>query len=163
MHVAGREIVRWTWQTFWWTPDPANPPAPSSSAIAALRPAELTGAPRHYALATAYAMQAPVQPVTGGENAGRAIYAYNPWVEAAFAPGDLPDSVPGLAPDGDPADNHCGVQSNCMSCHIRASFNPAGLATAPRFAGARYTDLGDPAFVGTLQVDFLWSLSRNAQ
>ena len=41
--------------------------------------------------------------------------------------------------------------------------NPARLATAPRFAGARYVDLADPQFVGTLQVDFLWSIARHAK
>ena len=25
MHVAGREIARWTWQTFWWSPTPDDP------------------------------------------------------------------------------------------------------------------------------------------
>jgi hypothetical protein len=50
-----------------------------------------------------------------------------------------------------------------MSCHVRASYNPHALATAPRFAGARYTDLGDAQFVGTLQVDLLWSIARHAQ
>ena len=42
MHVAGREIARWTWQTFWWTPTPSDPQLPSSTAIAALRPVSYT-------------------------------------------------------------------------------------------------------------------------
>jgi hypothetical protein len=50
-----------------------------------------------------------------------------------------------------------------MSCHAQASYNPRGLATAPRFTGARYVDLSDPQFVGTLQVDFLWSIARHAR
>jgi hypothetical protein len=163
MHVTGRETVRWTWQTFWWTPAPDSPPLPSSALVAAARPDQLQGAPRHYAMATAYAMETPVQPVVGGRNTGPAIYAYNPWIEAAFAPSDLPDSLPGLSATGLPVMNNVGVQSNCMSCHARATFNPALLPTAPRFAGARYTDLSDPQFTGTVQVDFLWSLPRNAQ
>jgi hypothetical protein len=163
MHVAGRETVRWTWQTFWWAPSPDSPPAPSSAAIAALRPPQLLGAPRHYAMALAYAMLSPDQPVIGGENAGRAIYAYNPWIEAAFSPADLPDSIPGPDPDGQPAANNTGVQTNCMSCHARASFHPANLASAPLFTADRYVDLIDPRFVGTLQTDFLWSVSRLAQ
>jgi hypothetical protein len=114
-------------------------------------------------MALAYAMLSPDQPYVGGENVGRAIYAYNPWLEAAFGPSDLPDSVPGLDPNGQPAANNCGVQSNCMSCHARASFNPLNFATAPRFSGARYVDLADPQFTGTLQTDFLWSVSRLAQ
>jgi len=36
------------------------------------------------------------------------------------------------------------------------------VATAPNYAGDRYTDLNDPAFNGTLKVDFLWSIPGNA-
>ena len=36
MHVSTRETARWTWQTFWWTPTPENPHAPSSPNIAML-------------------------------------------------------------------------------------------------------------------------------
>jgi hypothetical protein len=163
MHVSGREIARWTWQTFWWTPDPDHPPAPSSPAFAAGRPAQLHGAPRHYAMALAYNLLNPDPPYVGGENTGAAVYAYNPWLEAQFAPSDLPDSQPGTGPEGRPAANNCGVQSNCMSCHLRANFNPRSLPTAPRYAGAGYDDLTDPRFVGTLQTDFLWSVALEAQ
>ncbi len=163
MHVAGREIARWTWQTFWWTPDPDSPPAPSSPAIASQRPNQLRGAARSYAMAQTYTMQTPDQPYVGGENSGAAVYAYNPWIEARFAPADLPDSLPGLDPNGLPATNNHGVQTNCMSCHAQANYNPNRRVTAPRFAGARYVDLADPQFVGTLQVDFLWSIGRHAK
>jgi hypothetical protein len=162
MHIAGREMTRWTWQTFWWAPDPLRPPAPSTAAIVAQRPVALTGAPAHYAMAVAYAMENPNQPFVGGENTGRAIYAYNPYVEAGFTPANLPDSQPGLALNGLPAVNDVGVQTNCMSCHARANFNPQKLATAPRQSGARYVDLADPQFVGTLQTDFLWSIPDDA-
>jgi hypothetical protein len=163
MHVSTREIARWTWQTFWWTPAPDAPPAPSSADIAALRPAQLRGPARNYALTLAYTMVAPDQPPSGGENAGLAVYAYNPWIETRLAPGDLPDSLPGFAPDGTPAANNFGTQTNCMSCHARANYNPLKLPFAPRFSGARYVDLMDPQFAGTLQVDFLWSLARHAK
>ena len=163
MHVAGREIARWTWQTFWWTPDPDSPPAPSSPAIASQRPNQLRGAARSYAMAQTYTLQTPDQPYVGGENSGAAVYAYNPWIEARFAPADLPDSLPGLDPNGLPATNNHGVQTNCMSCHAQANYNPNRRVTAPRFAGARYVDLADPQFVGTLQVDFLWSIGRHAK
>jgi hypothetical protein len=163
MHVAGREISRWTWQTFWWTPTPDNPLAPSSQAIAALRPAQLSGAPRDYAMALGYDMLTPGQPNVGGQNAGSAVYVYNPYLEARFGPANLPDSVAGNDPDGQPAGNNVGVACNCMSCHIRANYNPGNLATAPRYSGARYTDLDDPQFAGTLQVDLLWSLPEMAK
>ena len=162
MHVAGREITRWTWQTFWWTPAPETPPLPSSAANASLRPVQLQGAPRHYAMAFAYAMLSPDQPNVGGANVGLAGYAYNPWLEARFAPADLPDSVPGNAPGGQIVGNNYGTQTNCMSCHGRANYNPGRLATAPRYSGSRYVDLHDPQFAGTLQLDFVWSLATHA-
>jgi len=163
MHVAGREIARWTWQTFWWTPAPDNPQPPSSAAVAGLRPAQLSGAARNYAMALGYDMMTPGQPNVGGQNAGAAVYAYNPYLEARFGPANLPDSLPGLGPDGRPADNDVGVNCNCMGCHIRANYNPAGLASAPKYSGARYTSASDPQFAGTLQVDLLWSLPEIAK
>ena len=163
MHVSSREIARWTWQTFWWTPAPDTPPAPSSREIAGLRPAELRGAARHYAMSLAYTMLSPDQPYVGGSNRNPAVYAYNPWIEARFAPADLPDSRAGIDLRGEATANNTGVQTNCMSCHVQANYNPRGLATAPRFTGARYIDLSDPQFVGTLQVDFLWSIARHAK
>ncbi len=163
MHVAGREIARWTWQTFWWTPTPDDPREPSSPAIASQRPAQLRGAARNYAMALAYTLFTPDQPYVGGENSGAPVYAYNPWIEARFGPDDLPDSQPLVDAAGRVIANNVGVQTNCLSCHIRASYNPNLRATAPRFAGARYTDLGDAQFVGTLQVDFLWAIARHAR
>ncbi|MEY4940370.1 MAG: hypothetical protein RIQ93_2105 [Verrucomicrobiota bacterium] len=163
MHVSSRETARWTWQTFWWAANPDDPGEPSSPVIARARPAQLRGAARHYAMALAYTLLSPDQPYVGGENIGAAVYAYNPYIEARFGPADLPDSRPGYTPAGAPARNNVGVQSNCMSCHMQATYNPRRLATAPRFAGARYVDLGAADFTGTLQVDFLWSLPRHAR
>jgi hypothetical protein len=114
-------------------------------------------------MAIAYSLFAPDQPYVGGENAGAPVYAYNPWIEARFAPVDLPDSQLLTDPSGRTFANNTGVQTNCLSCHVRANYNPQLRATAPRFAGLRYTDLGDAQFVGTLQVDFLWSIARHAQ
>jgi hypothetical protein len=163
MHVSTREIARWTWQTFWWTPTADNPPAPSSRDIAALRPDRLRGAPRNYAMSLGYALFSPDQPYTGGENRGAPVYAYNPWIEAAFTPSQLPDSVSSVGPDGRAIPNNVGIQTSCMSCHARANYNPRKLPTAPRLSGARYVDLIDPQFTGTLQVDLLWSIARHAR
>ncbi|HEY1765654.1 MAG TPA: hypothetical protein VGF85_12080 [Opitutaceae bacterium] len=163
MHVAGREITRWTWQTFWWTPTPDDPQVPSSQAIAGLRPAQLTGAARNYAMSLAYDMTIPGQPNVGGQNAGMMIYAYNPYLEARFGSADLPNSLATFAADGTIARNNVGVNCNCMSCHIRANYNPALLNSAPKYSGARYTSLSDLQFTGTLQVDLLWSLPEIAK
>lgn len=166
MHVTSREITRWTWQSYWWVPNPDSPTAPSSPAIAATRPAQLTGAPRNYAHCTGYSMEYPPQPNTGGKNVGDSIYCFNPYLEAPFDPTDLPDSIPGETKfNGQKVKtpNNVGSQTNCMSCHGRANYNPNNLATAPQYSGDRYTDLADPAFKGTLKVDFLWSIPGNAK
>ncbi|MFD0893906.1 hypothetical protein KBB96_10825 [Luteolibacter ambystomatis] len=162
MHVSGREITRWTWQTFWWTPTPANPLAPSSDAIAKARPVQIKAPAANYAMSIAYTTELPSPPYVGGDNKGNSIYAYNPWLEAGFGPSDLPDSIPGTY-NGQPVQNNYGVQSNCMSCHGAANYNPNNVSTAPDYSGDRYISLGDPRFSGTLKVDFLWSLPGNAK
>ncbi len=162
MHVTSREITRWTWQTFWWTPNPDKPHFASSPIIAQERPAQLQGAARNYAHAPAYSMKNPPQPDTGGQNEGNSVYSYNPWLEAGFSKSVLPDSEPGTY-DGNPVPNNVGMQTNCMSCHANANYNPKGIPTAPAYTGDRYVDLNSPQFDGTLQVDFLWSIPGNAQ
>lgn len=162
MHVTSREITRWTWQTFWWSPTPDVPHFPSSTAIANDRPDQLKGAARNYVHAPAYSMLNPPQPKTGGENVGNSVYAYNPWLEAPFSPADLPDSEPGKY-DGRIVPNNVGIQTNCMSCHGNANYAPATKTDAPNYTGDRYIDLESPKFSGTLQVDFLWSLPQNAK
>jgi hypothetical protein len=74
----------------------------------------------------------------------------------------LPDSIPGKY-KGQTVANNVGVQTNCMSCHAAANFNPKNLTTAPNYSGDRYLGLNDPRFKGTLQVDFLWSIPGNAK
>lgn len=162
MHVTSREITRWTWQTFWWTPNPDAPHFPSSPTIASERPAQLQGAARNYAHAPAYSMKIPPQPNAGGRNVGNSVYSYNPWLEAGFSQAVLPDSEPGTY-DGRRVPNDVGIQSNCMSCHAHANYNPSGIPTAPAYTGDRYIDLDSPQFNGTLQVDFLWSIPANAK
>ncbi len=165
MHVTSREITRWTWQTFWWVPNPDSPAAPSSPMIAAARPAQLQGVARNYAACAGYSMEIPPQPNTGGQNAGNSLYCFNPYLEAQFDHFDLSDSIPGTTLlNGQPVrtPNDVGPQSNCMACHIRANYIPPSGVTnplpAPFYAGDRYTSLDDPAFQGRVKVDFLWSI-----
>lgn len=162
MHVTSKEITRWTWQTYWWTPSPNTALAPSSSEVVSARPAQLTDAPRNYAMSIAYATELPAQPNVGGSNVGESVYAYNPWLEAGFGPAILTDSIPGISND-QVVSNAYGVQTNCMSCHGRANYNPRNLVTAPGYTGDRYTDLADPRFLGVLTVDFLWSIPGNVK
>jgi hypothetical protein len=159
MHVTSREITRWTWQTFWWQPDPDNPPLPSSKAIADDRPDQLKGAPKHYAAALAYSMVLPEQPITGGRNTGESVYGYNPYLEAGFDPTVLPASIPGKS-GGNVVPNNVGVQTNCMSCHAMASYVQGGKTPldGTLYTGDRYVDLQGPLFRGHLKTDFLWSI-----
>jgi hypothetical protein len=155
MHVTTREIERWTWQTFWWTPNTVNPPSPSSAQIASARPSQLQGPARNYAHCTSYSTEYPPQPNTGGQNVGESVYCYNPYLEAPFGPGDLPLSRPGVS-QGAPVQNSVGVQTNCMSCHAFANY--PDQPEQAYYTGDRYVDLNDPKFSNTLKVDFLWSL-----
>jgi hypothetical protein len=135
MHMTTREIVRWTWQTFWWTPDAAKPPAPSSSKIADSRPPQLLtmGASAHYAVALAYSMRTAK---------GDTVFGYNPYLEASCDASVLSGSFP------------FGVQTNCMSCHANATH--PGFPDA--YVGDENVDIAGPQFLGQVRLDFLYSL-----
>ena len=146
MHVTSKEINNWTWQSFYWAPDPAQPFDPSSNLAASLKPSQLQGAAAHYALVTAYAMVLPNQPINGGTNAGTiAMLGYNPYLEAGFS--QLPPNTP---------TNQFGVQSNCMSCHA--------LATPDNSLGYNtdiYLSMNDAIYKNKVQLDFAWSIQGN--
>ena len=162
MHVATKEISNWTWQTFFWTTNPAKPDFPSSQWEAALQPKQLKGAAAHYALSTAYAMVWPNQPITGGTNVGvTPIIGYNPYLE------------PGLqAPFGnknnlDSAYQY-GMQTNCMSCHAMATANAStaknnlnNLPSSLSYTADQYVDMNDTIFKNWVQLDFAWSINNN--
>jgi len=133
MHVTTREILRWTWQSYWWTPNPAEPPAPSSKAIAAARPKQLLAlrAASHYAVTVSYSMR---------DSKDKPVFSYNPYLEASFS---------GLA-----GAFQFGVQTNCMSCHANASYK--GIRDA--YVGNENVDIADPKFQGQVRLDFLYSL-----
>lgn len=162
MHVTSREITRWAWQTFWWAADPDAPNLPSSAQIAALRPSQLQGAPRHYAGCAAYQMLDPAQPITGGSNTGESVYCFNPWLEAGFDPTVLPASEPGTYM-GQKVANNVGVQTNCMSCHAMAAWDgQGGDLENVLYTGDRYVDLEGSELDKRLRLDFLWSIANNA-
>lgn len=137
MHVASRETVKWTWQSFWWAPDATNPPAPSSKQIADARPQLLfeMGAPAHYAATLAYSMRT---------SKDEPIFAYNPYLEGHF------DDLAGTY--------KFGVQSNCMSCHANAS-HPGAITD---YIGDDVIDIADKKFIGKVRLDFLYSLEPDA-
>lgn len=170
MHVTTREIDEWTWQTYFWTPDPVNPPLPSTSAIAQARPAQLTGAAAHYAMSIGYQMVAPNQPITGGKSVGAPVVAYNPYLEADFNAatfGAPPTNVGILAPGSKvPYMATVGIQTNCMTCHGNASIapsNPDPATNSLPYLTNFYVSRDNPAFKGYLQLDFLWSIQGTAK
>lgn len=160
MHITTKEIKRWTWQTMWWAPNPTQAPAPSSPAVAAVRPAQLVGAPRHYAMAISYQMITPVQPFAGGNNKGTSIYAFNPYLEAGFSNSTFSE-VAQVVTNGITVINDFGVRTNCMSCHAQATFTPIGSKTiqSPGYIADTYVDMAAPKFKGNLKTDFLWSIA----
>ena len=166
MHVGTRESTRWTWQTFWWSADPDTPYLPSDATIAQARPAALDAAARHYAMAVAYQMVAPAQPINGGKSEGAAVIAYNPHLEAGFDPSVF--QVPAVIVDGSKKTlNEYGVQTNCMTCHGLAQYQSTppgyyaehgGANRETPYAADFYFPLNDPLFKGKLQLDFAWSI-----
>lgn len=166
MHVTSRENTRWTWQTFWWAPDPLNPPAPSSKAVAAHKPKALKGAPAHYAMAITYYMVNPKEPYNGTNVIGKPNYVFNPYLESGFGPNvfDTSRSYVNTAPNKK-VPTYVGDRTNCMSCHVMATVDPTKLnssnnANTP-YIGNAYVGLNDPIFKNQLKLDFAWSIQGN--
>jgi hypothetical protein len=166
MHVTTRETTRWTWQTFWWSANANHPYTPSSDTIAAARPTSaLDAAANHYAMAVAYQMVAPAQPITGGKSVGAPVIAYNPHLEAGFDPSVFQIKRP-IDDHGKLITNEYGVQTNCMSCHGLAQYQSTpgyyavndGANRETPYGADFYFSLDDPLFKGKLQLDFAWSI-----
>lgn len=165
MHVTTRETTRWAWQTFWWSANPGQPYTPSSSTIAAVRPSVLDAAASHYAMAVAYQMVAPAQPINGGKSVGAPVIAYNPHLEAVFPPSTF-QAKGSIDDNGTIITNEYGVQTNCMSCHGQAQYQSTpgyykvdgGANRENPYAADYYFSLNDPSFNGKLQLDFAWSI-----
>jgi hypothetical protein len=167
MHVTSREIDEWTWQTYFWTPNPANPPLPSSSAIAKARPPQLKGAAAHYAMSIGYQMVTPNQPAVGGKSVGYPVTAFNPYLESGFNAKTFgsPPVNPGILAPGTQKLYRAtvGIQSNCMTCHGAATLSPTNPPASLPYLTDFYLSRTDPAFKGYLQLDFLWSIQGNAK
>ncbi|OEK08169.1 hypothetical protein A8C32_01525 [Flavivirga aquatica] len=181
MHVTTRETKRWTWQSFWWSPNPDNPFKPSTETIASQRPKQLDGASKHYAMSIAYSMVKPVQPYFGGSGKNaNSLYAYNPYLEAGFGPFQvIKDDVAigGTFSTGNQFVqaynidqrvgnqlNLFGMQTNCMSCHGQARYIP-GITTSNSsshlYITNQYFDLNAPYFKNNVKLDFTWSIQGN--
>jgi len=141
MHVTGKEIVNWTWQTFWWSPDNNNP------VFGADRPTSIKAPWNNYNMRTAYYMVSPANAKTNGE----ANVQFNPYLET---------NLFGYVHNNNlPVDSTAwyGVFSNCISCHRMASW------PGNQYIPAGYIDGGDTSLFEKLtKTDFLWSIPTRA-
>ncbi len=175
MHMTTKEIRRWTWQTFFWAPDPDDPFFPSSTDIADLRTFITDSAVSHYATTIAYQMIDPVQPYTGGNIDGEPVYAFNPYLEAPFGFGpDQAIRLPGIVQTSSGIiENKFGVESNCMSCHALSHYFKTDTVDNDFYMADAYVDMemgkvitsvtdgqrdSIEVFIGKLKTDFLWSI-----
>jgi hypothetical protein len=141
MHVTGKEIVNWTWQTFWWSPDTKNP------VFGADRPSSITTPWNNYNMRTAYYMVSPANQANGGEP----NIQFNPYLET-----NLLGKVSG-APASKDSISWYGVFSNCMSCHRAAAWN------SPTYIPNGYVNAADTLlFKNYTKTDFLWSIPSRA-
>lgn len=140
MHVTTKEIPNWTWQTFWWSPNPSDP------IYGADRPASIPAPWSNYNLAVAYFMSQPNQ--VGGDP----YVAFNPYLET-----NLQGFVPQATGD---STFWTGVQSNCMSCHRSARWGGEDGYYVP---DGYIAPTDSMIFTGTTKVDFLWSIATRAQ
>jgi len=133
MHVNTKEIIDWTWQTYWWqggeTP-PENYPGSDDDITA-----NISTPWNYYAMCTAYSQT--VEP----NNEGQMRVCFNPFLETSPS---IPD----------------GIRSNCVSCHGTARY-PAGAYppdySAPvNFGSKRY-------FEGNTKTDFSWAIPVNSK
>jgi len=146
MHVSTREITNWTWQTFWWSPTPADPaPWPPN---AQAPPKDLTGPFAQFDMCSAYYMTSPA---TAASGAGEDLVCFNPYLET--------DLTGLFAADGS-SSTEVGRGSNCMSCHRSAVFH---ASESPQYVGSGEVDTDDPRWFGNgVQTEFLWSLPFHA-
>lgn len=143
MHVNSKEIVNWTWQTFWWQPGqdaPNNFPGSKSGMTPNVK-----GPWRNYASCSAYNQ-------TEGKTSSTMVVCFNPFLETSQG---IPD----------------GLASNCMSCHGTATAAGSNntLKTLPYpFNYQKPISFGegavpiDPRFAGYTRTDFSWAIPQNA-
>lgn len=152
MHVTGKEIVNWTWQSFWWSPTP-------NDSLGFDRPRTIRSPWNNYQMTTAYWMTSP--PSAGARGVPR--IAYNPYLETSL--NGTVDTVGGSSA------MWYGPSTNCMSCHRMASWKNIVTVVngdsvngfiGPQFpyVPASYVDAGNATLLsGLTKTDFLWSVA----
>jgi hypothetical protein len=131
MHVTTKEITNWTWQTFWWQ-NGQNPPGKIPGSVdGMLGPDRIKGPWRNYAMCISDSIVFPPN-----DPKGKPIVCYNPFLETA---------------------QDAGIDSNCMSCHARATYQGAPYPST--YIPNGWVDLADPAiFGGQVKTDFVWAI-----
>jgi hypothetical protein len=136
MHVNTKEIVDWTWQTFWWQggqPTPDNYPGGNDG-----RTTNIDAPWTNYNMCSAYAQTTEVN------NQGSMNVCFNPFLETSSG---IPD----------------GLRSNCVTCHGAATVNTPTAGGYPATYD-QPIELSDPAyFGGATQTDFSWAIPGNAK
>jgi hypothetical protein len=135
MHMTTKEIANWTWQTFWWQNGQSPPNNIPGSIDGMPDPTRIKGPWRNYAMCIADSI---VYPPTDPK--GKPVVCYNPYLETG-----LPD----------------GTDSNCMSCHARATF--PGINYPETYLPNGWVDPADPTlFAGQTKTDFVWAVQSGA-
>ena len=128
MHVNTKEIVQWTWQTFWWQGG-EGPPNNFPGGIANLTD-KVRNEWRNYAMCANYSQ-------TRGKSSPEMDVCFNPYLETSC---------------GIPS----GITSNCTSCHGGAAIG-GGTGYPPMYDKPIDFD-NDPAFKGATRTDFSWAI-----
>ncbi len=147
MHVNTKEIVNWTWQTYWWQPgdDPPNNFPGSKGGMTD----KVNGLWRNYAMCTAYNQ-------TQGATSKNMVVCFNPYLETSSS---IPD----------------GLQSNCMSCHgtatVASTFSPdpqkpgyevINTLSYPLDYKAPISFTTDKRFATYTRTDFSWAIPQDS-
>ena len=135
MHVTGKEITNWTWQTYWWSPQADNPPYGMD------RPSTIPSPWNNYVMRATYSMMIPPN-----NREGEAIVSFNPYIETRL---NFP-----FTPNGKDTLQCFGAYSNCLSCHSMAVYPIEGM----QYLSKGYVEQSDSfLFNNHIKTDFLWS------
>ena len=136
MHVSTKELVSWTWQTFWWQGGLPTPDA--FPGFGDDRPTNLPTPWNNYNMCSVYAQ------TIRADNTGAMNVCFNPYLETNIG---IPD----------------GLRSNCVSCHAAAAINAPASGGYPKNY-SQPIDFNDPNyFENATRSDFSWSIPINAQ
>ncbi len=133
MHINTKEIIDWTWQTFWWQGD-RNPPQNYPGSRDGMT-SNVNTPWSYYAMCTAYSQ------TTQPNNMGTMRVCFNPFLETSKG---IPD----------------GVQSNCVSCHGTATAS-GGVGYPANYS--QPIDFGGSSFQGHTRTDFSWAIPVKAK